>query len=132
MCNHKANGDPVIDILVSDSADADFMTPVKPPPTMVGTSFSAFVPKVVCHTGLLFAANIASLRFADETFPRVAGLELRAAVRAARLAHRHGRIDEARDILDPVLRRITEGFETPDHVEAVAIVDGLRAASGGT
>jgi predicted ATPase len=51
------------------------------------------------------------------------GLELRAAVSAARLARSRNRGDEARTILDPVCHRITEGFDSADYRDAIAILE---------
>jgi predicted ATPase len=48
--------------------------------------------------------------------------ELRAAISLARLWHRQGRHDEARDILRPVHDWFTEGFDTPDLIEAGALL----------
>ena len=52
------------------------------------------------------------------------GLELRAAVSAARLARRRNRGDEARTILAPVCQRVAEGFDAADYREALAILEG--------
>jgi adenylate cyclase len=51
------------------------------------------------------------------------GLELRAAVSAARLARRRRRGDEARTILEPVCRRVAEGFDSVDYRDAIAILE---------
>jgi predicted ATPase len=53
------------------------------------------------------------------------GLELRAAVSVARLEHIQGRTIEARAILEPVCRRVTEGFDSPDYREAAALLKEL-------
>jgi len=53
------------------------------------------------------------------------GFELRAAVSLARLLHAQGRRDEARDLLSPVYRWFTEGFDTPDLQQAKALLDEL-------
>lgn len=54
------------------------------------------------------------------------GLELRAAISAARLARRHGRLENLQTILLPVYRRVTEGFDTPDYLEAGALLKDSR------
>jgi predicted ATPase len=51
--------------------------------------------------------------------------ELRAAVSLARLWTEAGRRDEARDLLAPVYGWFTEGFDTPDLVEAKGLLDAL-------
>jgi class 3 adenylate cyclase/predicted ATPase len=51
--------------------------------------------------------------------------ELRAAVSLARLRHDQGRHTEARDLLEPVYRWFTEGFDTPDLREATTLLDEL-------
>jgi predicted ATPase len=51
--------------------------------------------------------------------------ELRAAVSLARLWGDQGRRAEARDLLAPVYRWFTEGFDTPDLREAKALLDEL-------
>jgi serine/threonine protein kinase/predicted ATPase len=51
--------------------------------------------------------------------------ELRAATSLARLWLRQGRRDEARDALAAVYGSFTEGFTTPDLVDARALLDGL-------
>ena len=53
------------------------------------------------------------------------GFELRAAVSLARLLHAQGRRDEARDLLSPVYRWFTEGFDTPDLQQAKALLGEL-------
>jgi predicted ATPase len=52
-------------------------------------------------------------------------LELRAAVSLARLWQEQGVRDEARDILAPVFEWFTEGFDTPDLIEAKKILAQL-------
>jgi predicted ATPase len=52
-------------------------------------------------------------------------LELRAAISLARLWHSRGRRLDARNLLAPVLERFTEGFQTPDLVEAKSLVESL-------
>ncbi|MBV8400646.1 MAG: tetratricopeptide repeat protein [Acetobacteraceae bacterium] len=51
--------------------------------------------------------------------------ELRAAVSLVRLRRDQGRLVEARDILAPVYRWFTEGFDTPDLKDAKALLDEL-------
>jgi predicted ATPase len=53
-------------------------------------------------------------------------LELRAAISLARLWRDEGRGDEARDLLAPIYGGFTEGFDTPDLIEAKALLDELR------
>ena len=53
------------------------------------------------------------------------GFELRAAVSLARLLRDRGRRDEAREVLTPIFRWFTEGFDTPDLREAKALLDTL-------
>ena len=52
--------------------------------------------------------------------------ELRAATSLARLWHGRGRPGEARNLLAPVYGWFTEGFDTPDLVDAKALLDELR------
>jgi predicted ATPase len=52
--------------------------------------------------------------------------ELRATASLARLHRDQGRHTEARDLLAPVYGWFTEGFDTPDLVEAKALLDELR------
>ena len=51
--------------------------------------------------------------------------ELRAAASLARLRRDQGRRAEARDLLAPVYGWFTEGFDTPDLIEAKALLDAL-------
>jgi class 3 adenylate cyclase/tetratricopeptide (TPR) repeat protein len=53
--------------------------------------------------------------------------ELRAAMSLARLRRDQGRAGEARGLLAPVYGWFTEGFATPDLLEAKALLDELRA-----
>jgi hypothetical protein len=50
------------------------------------------------------------------------GWELRATISQARLRHKQHRVDEARRTLADVRSRFTEGFDTPDLVEADALL----------
>jgi predicted ATPase len=52
-------------------------------------------------------------------------LELRAAMNLARLWQERGEIGEARDILAPVFEWFTEGFDTPDLIEAKKVLAQL-------
>jgi predicted ATPase len=51
--------------------------------------------------------------------------ELRAATRLARLWQRHGKREEARELLAPLYGWFTEGFDTRDLKEAKALLDEL-------
>ena len=53
------------------------------------------------------------------------GFELRAAASLARLLGKQGRRDEARDLLAPVYRSFSEGFDMPDLKEAKALLAEL-------
>jgi predicted ATPase len=53
------------------------------------------------------------------------GWELRAAMSLARLWFERGRRNEARELLDPIYRWFTEGFEMPDLQSAKALLDAL-------
>jgi predicted ATPase len=52
-------------------------------------------------------------------------LELRAAKGLARLWWRQGNVSEARDLLAPVLDWFTEGFDTPDLIEAKTLLEEI-------
>jgi tetratricopeptide (TPR) repeat protein len=52
--------------------------------------------------------------------------ELRAAIRLARLRAGRGERREAQDLLAPIYGWFTEGFDTPDLVDAKALLDELR------
>ncbi len=52
-------------------------------------------------------------------------IELRAATGLAGLLRDQGKKDEARDLLAPIYGWFTEGFETPDLIEAKALLDTL-------
>jgi class 3 adenylate cyclase/predicted ATPase len=54
-------------------------------------------------------------------------LELRAATSLARLWQSQGKTAEARDLLAPVYGWFTEGFDTPDLIDAKALLDELAA-----
>ena len=56
---------------------------------------------------------------------RASSLELRAAASLARLWQRRGRRSDALNLLAPVFERFTEGFETPDLVEAKSLLESL-------
>jgi predicted ATPase len=64
-----------------------------------------------------------ALSIAREQQARI--LELRAAVRLARLWGSQGRHDEARELLAGIYGWFTEGFDAPDLVEAKALLDEL-------
>jgi predicted ATPase len=51
--------------------------------------------------------------------------ELRAATSLARLWRSQGKTSEARDLLAPVYDWFTEGFDTPDLIDAKALLDEL-------
>lgn len=51
--------------------------------------------------------------------------ELRAATSLAKLLRDRQRRPEARDVLAPIYRWYTEGFQSPDLQEAKAMLDGL-------
>src|SRR5262249_10654827 len=53
------------------------------------------------------------------------GWELRSTVDLAQLLDRQGRASEARDVLDPIYTWFTEGFDTPDLVDARAVLATL-------
>jgi predicted ATPase len=55
--------------------------------------------------------------------------ELRAAVRLGRLLQSQGRAGEARAMLSPLYARFTEGFDTPDLIEAKSLLDELSKSS---
>jgi len=52
--------------------------------------------------------------------------ELRATTSQCRLWHQHGRHDDARQALSTVVDQFTEGFATPDLVDAKTLVDDLN------
>jgi predicted ATPase len=53
------------------------------------------------------------------------GWELRAAMSLARLWFERGRRNEASELLDPIYRWFTEGFDSPDLQQAKALLDAL-------
>jgi predicted ATPase len=53
--------------------------------------------------------------------------ELRAALDLARLRRDQGKVQQARELLAPVYRWFTEGFETRDLKEAKALLEELAA-----
>jgi predicted ATPase len=53
--------------------------------------------------------------------------ELRAAMSLARLWRDQGKVQQARELLDPVYGWFTEGFDTRDLKEAKALLDELHA-----
>ena len=53
--------------------------------------------------------------------------ELRAAMSMARLWRHQGKRNEARDLLTPIYNWFTEGFDTPDLIEAKALLDLLAS-----
>jgi predicted ATPase len=55
------------------------------------------------------------------------GYELRAATSLARLWHEQGRRGKARDLLAPLYRSLTEGFDTADLKDAKALLEELAA-----
>jgi predicted ATPase len=55
--------------------------------------------------------------------------ELRAATSLARWRRDQGRNDEARELLAPVRAWFTEGFDTPDLIDADALLRELRATT---
>lgn len=56
--------------------------------------------------------------------------ELRSAMSLARLWQRRGQIQAARNLLEPVFCRFTEGFDTPDLVEADALLQSMSRRHG--
>jgi predicted ATPase len=52
-------------------------------------------------------------------------LELRAATSLARFWSEHGKREEAAELLSPVYGWFTEGFDTPDLLEAKNLLDAL-------
>jgi predicted ATPase len=58
--------------------------------------------------------------------------ELRASTSLARLWHNQERSADARDLLAPIYTRFTEGFDTPDLIEAKALLDELGGGDRAT
>jgi predicted ATPase len=54
-------------------------------------------------------------------------LELRAAIRLARLSQEQDRHSDARDLLAPIYGWFTEGFDTPVLQEAKILLDALKS-----
>jgi predicted ATPase len=67
------------------------------------------------------ALEVAGLQFAK-------GWELRAATSLARLWCDQGRTQQALELLAPVYRWFTEGFDTRDLMDAKALLDELQSA----
>lgn len=59
---------------------------------------------------------------------QAASLELRAATGLARLRQTQGKPGEAYDLVAPVLERFTEGFGTPDLIEAQSLLQSLSSS----
>jgi len=59
---------------------------------------------------------------------KAASLELRAAISMARLYQKQGQFAEACSLVAPVLQRFTEGFGTPDLIEAKALLQSLSSS----
>jgi predicted ATPase len=83
---------------------------------------------------LLLAESPDQAAVAEDTFHRAIetarnqqskGWELRATISLARLWQRQGRSDEARKALATVYGTYTEGFTTPDLVDAKELLDTL-------
>ena len=56
---------------------------------------------------------------------RANALELRAAISLADLWRDHGKRSEAHDVLAPIFDRFTEGFDTPDLIQAKSLLTKL-------
>lgn len=52
--------------------------------------------------------------------------ELRSATSLARLWQQQGRYQQARDVLEPIYARFTEGFATPDLMQVRRLLDDLQ------
>ena len=52
--------------------------------------------------------------------------ELRSAMSLAKLLRTEGKVRDAHELLRPVYAGFTEGFNTPDLIEAKALLDELR------
>jgi class 3 adenylate cyclase/DNA-binding CsgD family transcriptional regulator len=85
--------------------------------------------RAACATAGLAAAGkpephlANALRAARDT--GASSLELRAAADVARLWAERGKRRKARDLLEPVFGRFTEGFDTPDLMASRALLDAL-------
>ncbi len=84
---------------------------------------------------LLMARSAERKAEAEDAFKQAVGiakdqqaksLELRAAIRLARLWHAQGQTEEACDFLAPVHGWFTEGFDTADLKEAKVLLDELK------
>lgn len=53
-------------------------------------------------------------------------LEIRAAISLGKLAHRQGRAGEVRPRLESVCHLVTEGFQTPDYLEATRLLEQMN------
>ncbi|HEY7665064.1 MAG TPA: adenylate/guanylate cyclase domain-containing protein, partial [Xanthobacteraceae bacterium] len=60
---------------------------------------------------------------------KAASLELRTATSLARLRQKQGRLTEGWNLVAPVLGWFTEGFDTPDLIEAQSLLQSLSSAS---
>jgi class 3 adenylate cyclase/tetratricopeptide (TPR) repeat protein len=94
-----------------------------------------FLPELLRLRGELRAAAGADLATVEASFREAIALareigtklyELRATTSLARCLARHGRTDEARAALAPLYASFTEGFDTPDLVEAKAVLEELE------
>jgi class 3 adenylate cyclase/predicted ATPase len=79
---------------------------------------------------------VAAERFYEEALAlarsrNAKSVELRAAKGLARIWRRRGNIREARDLLASVFHWFTEGFDTPDLIEARALLDSWREKDDG-
>ncbi len=54
-------------------------------------------------------------------------LQLQAAIRLVRIRRTQGRVREARELLAPIVGWFTEGFDTPDLIEATALLKEIGA-----
>jgi predicted ATPase len=86
------------------------------------------------HGRLLLAQSPSAHQEAERSFGRALdiartqgpkSLELRAACDLAQLWAEQGRRAEARELLAPMYGWFTEGFDTPDLIEARALLDAL-------
>ena len=93
-----------------------------------------FAPKLCRHKGQLLLGQGHS-EAAEELYHKASSIareqhaklwELRTAMSLARLLRDQSRRDEARDLLAPLYRWFTEGFDTPDLKEARVLLDELN------